>query len=125
MNMREPGIFQAASLTENVCCKLIFLVRKASNTKYAVINLVKDAGSTGVSACRCAKTCPAVMSNNKYALAAISGGSGVWANTLADKAAINTTHTRKKFMNLPIEKKAACHARRCRKANDFNSGNCP
>ena len=65
MNMREPSIFQALVLTEKVCCNVIFFWRKASNTKYAVISLVRDAGSTGVSASFCASTCDAVTSNNK------------------------------------------------------------
>ena len=47
MNMREPGIFQARTLTGSVCCRSIFLARSASNTRYCVISLVSDAGSTG------------------------------------------------------------------------------
>ena len=33
MNMREPGIFQARSLTPKVWVRLIFWARKASNTR--------------------------------------------------------------------------------------------
>ena len=33
MNMREPGIFQARTLTGSVCVSASFLARRASNTK--------------------------------------------------------------------------------------------
>ena len=47
MNMREPGIFHARALTGKVCSRLIFLLLRASNTRYALISLVSDAGSSG------------------------------------------------------------------------------
>ncbi len=33
MNMREPGVFQARSLTPKVCVSVILPARKASNTR--------------------------------------------------------------------------------------------
>ncbi len=33
MNMREPGIFQARSLTGSVCLRSIFFALSASNTR--------------------------------------------------------------------------------------------
>jgi hypothetical protein len=50
MNMREPGIFQARTLTGSVCFRSSFFDFSASNTRYCVISLVSDAGSTGMSA---------------------------------------------------------------------------
>ena len=65
MNMREPGIFQARSLTGSVLRRVSLRDLMASNTKYAVINLVNEAGSTGVSISRPARTWLAVMSTSK------------------------------------------------------------
>lgn len=33
MNMREPGIFQASTLTGSFCSSVIFLARSASKTR--------------------------------------------------------------------------------------------
>src|SRR5574343_481402 len=86
MNMREPGIFQARSDTGRACCRLSFLARRASNTRYAVINLVREAGSTAMSASLAASTWLAVTSISSQDLAAISGGWGIWACATRESA---------------------------------------
>ncbi len=65
MNIREPGIFQARRLTGSVCFRSIFLLRSASNTRYCVISLVSEAGSTGASMSRPASIWLAVTSSTR------------------------------------------------------------
>ncbi|MCY1539939.1 hypothetical protein D9M68_755500 [compost metagenome] len=65
MNMREPGIFQARGLTGRVWVSVIFLARSASNATYAVISLVSEAGSTGLSMSFCARIWFAVTSSSR------------------------------------------------------------
>ena len=63
--MREPGIFQARSLTPKVWVRLIFFDFRASNTRYADISLVSDAGSMAESMSLDARIWFAVTSSSR------------------------------------------------------------
>ena len=54
--MREPGMRQAFSLTGKVWVSVILPALRASKARYTVISLVSEAGSTGLSASREART---------------------------------------------------------------------
>jgi hypothetical protein len=74
MNMREPSARQAFSDTLTICEGVSSLSLSARNARYAVISLVRDAGSRGASALSAASVCPLTRSTSTYALAAIEGG---------------------------------------------------
>ena len=66
MNMREPGIFQAFSLTPKVWSSVMRCCLRASNTTYAVMSLVREAGYMGVSMSLAASTwLPALTSRSR------------------------------------------------------------
>jgi hypothetical protein len=78
-NMRVPGA--RAELTDAVtCCSgASWPSRIASNTTYAVMSLVSDAGSIASASPAAASVCPETASRSTYARAAMGGGTSAGA----------------------------------------------
>ena len=77
MNMREPSRFARALRDRHRPGRAgcVFCL-SAVNTRYAVISLVSEAGSTRCCALCASERLPAVEIEQQYALAAIAGGVG-------------------------------------------------
>src|SRR6266850_8078098 len=80
-NMREPGARQARTETVTCCSGEIFFSRSAENTRYAVISLVREAGSMRSSGFSEARICPLERSPMIHDRPMTEGGCGAaaWA----------------------------------------------
>src|SRR6202171_3638563 len=88
MNILDPSARHAFSDTVATCEGVSSLSLSARKTRYAVISLVREAGSRGSSALTATSVWPLRMSIRRYALAAIDGGATAAGTGVSLDAAI-------------------------------------
>src|ERR1700676_3001112 len=101
MNILDPSARHAFSDTVAICEGVSSLSLSARNTRYAVINLVREAGSRGSSALTATSVWPLRMATKRKALGAIAGGATaagtvVWlAAAIEKKTSANNSDARR------------------------------